>query len=184
MDNKTLENRLEELKQLFGNYDYQIQQVEDEFSQTVEKLRTEALNKREQLIQQREQVRGAYTELYVLLHPEEKQRLQQSNEPEQESVQLNNITAEDVKSEEPQTQEEQVVELHNPESILTEEQVEQIQQVMEKQKERVHDAEPIVDDKKEDKKEEIVPSNTTKITPQPKQEDIPEYLTEEYNKMK
>lgn len=183
METKAIEERLEELKQLFGQYDYEIGMVETEFQTKVEQLRKELLAKRDKLVEQREQVRGAYTELYILIHPEEKEKLVRPEvQPEQESVQLNNITTEDVKSEEPETQEEQVAEPHNPESILTEEQVKQIQQVMEKQKERVHDAEPIVDDKKEDKKEKIVPSNTTKITPQPKQEDIPDYLKDEYNK--
>lgn len=183
METKAIEERLEELKQLFGQYDYEIGMVETEFQTKVEQLRKELLAKRDKLVEQREQVRGAYTELYILIHPEEKEKLVKPEvQPEQESVQLNNITTEDVKSEESETQEEQVAEPYNPESILTEEQVKQIQQVMEKQKERVHDTEPIVDNKKEDKKEKIVPSNTTKITPQPKQEDIPDYLKDEYNK--
>lgn len=180
METKAIEERLEELKQLFGQYDYEIGMVETEFQTRVEELRKELLAKRDKLVEQREQVRGAYTELYILIHPEEKEKLVKP-EPQQESVQLNNITTEDVK--EPQEeQEEQVSEPHNPESILTEEQVKQIQQVMEKQKDRVYESEPVVDDKKDDKKEKIVPSNTTKITPQPKQEDIPDYLKDEYNK--
>lgn len=182
METKAIEERLEELKQLFGQYDYEIGMVETEFQTRVEELRKELLAKRDKLVEQREQVRGAYTELYILIHPEEKEKLVKPEpQQEQESVQLNNITTEDVK--EPQEeQEEQVSEPHNPESILTEEQVKQIQQVIEKQKDRVYESEPVVDDKKDDKKEKMVPSNTTKITPQPKQEDIPDYLKDEYNK--
>lgn len=177
MDNKTLENRLEELKQLFGNYDYQIQQVEDEFSQTVEKLRTEALNKREQLIQQREQVRGAYTELYVLLHPEEKQRLQQSDEPEQEidSVSTSSISMSDVNEEnikQPEENEKLVEEPHEEPTVdeykLTQEELEKIEASMNITQNRVH--EDVKTEQPEVKEE--------------KQNDIPEYLTEEYNKMK
>ena len=184
METKTIEERLEELKQLFGQYDYEIGMVETEFQTRVEELRKELLAKRDKLVEQREQVRGAYTELYILIHPEEKEKLVKPEpQQEQESVQLNNITTEDVK--EPQ-EEEQVAEPHNPESILTEEQVKQIQQVIEKQKDRVYESEPVVDDKKDNKKdnkkEKMVPSNTTKITPQSKQEDIPDYLKDEYNK--
>lgn len=188
METKAIEERLEELKQLFGQYDYEIGMVETEFQTRVEELRKELLAKRDKLVEQREQVRGAYTELYILIHPEEKEKLVKPEpQQEQESVQLNNITTEDVKEpqeeqQEKQEQEEQVTEPHNPESILTEEQVKQIQQVIEKQKDRVYESEPVVDDKKDDKKEKMVPSNTTKITPQPKQEDIPDYLKDEYNK--
>lgn len=189
METKAIEERLEELKQLFGQYDYEIGMVETEFQTRVEELRKELLAKRDKLVEQREQVRGAYTELYILIHPEEKEKLVKPEpQQEQESVQLNNITTEDVKEpqEEQEEQEEQVTESHNPESILTEEQVKQIQQVIEKQKDRVYESEPVVDDKKDakkdDKKEKMVPSNTIKITPQPKQEDIPDYLKDEYNK--
>ena len=183
METKTIEERLEELKQLFGQYDYEIGMVETEFQTRVEELRKELLAKRDKLVEQREQVRGAYTELYILIHPEEKEKLVKPEpQQEQESVQLNSITTEDVK----EPQQEQVTEPHNSESVLTEEQVKQIQQVMEKQKDRVYESEPVVDDKKDNKKdnkkEKMVPSNTTKITPQSKQEDIPDYLKDEYNK--
>ena len=61
METKAIEERLEELKQLFGQYDYEIGMVETEFQTRVEELRKELLAKRDKLVEQREQVRGAYT---------------------------------------------------------------------------------------------------------------------------
>ena len=75
METKAIEERLEELKQLFGQYDYEIGMVETEFQTKVEELRKELLAKRDKLVEQREQVRGAYTELYILIHPEEEEKL-------------------------------------------------------------------------------------------------------------
>ena len=70
METKAIEERLEELKQLFGQYDYEIGMVETEFQTRVEELRKELLAKRDTPIPNAAKVSQTFSNslLFICVH--------------------------------------------------------------------------------------------------------------------
>ena len=144
MDEKSIEKRAEELKQQFDAISSQIQEIVtatnkqlQEMGDQIKTVRDTAQKKVDELNIELEQIRGAYTELVYLLHPELRKG-QQIEEPVRETV------TESVKEE--LAKEDNSVQIGS----LTAEEVNKITDVVKET--------------------------------QTEQEDIPDYLKEEYNK--
>ena len=132
MNEKQLEQRAQELKQQFDEINNTINSVVTEanekltqLGEQVKTIREEAQHKVEELTLQLEQIRGAYTEITYILHPElknttatqatqEKQKQPEqveqpatTNEPE--SVSTSTLTTEEIKKVQAVTNKEQEV---------------------------------------------------------------------------
>ena len=77
MNNEAIEKRLQDLKNEFESINAQINTMLegynakiDEHNKAITEIQKEAREKIDELAQRREQIRGAYTELMILVHPE------------------------------------------------------------------------------------------------------------------
>lgn len=174
-----LEMRLKELELEFQTIEAQIDKVVKEsnekiteYKKIMNKIYQEGQAEVDKLMTRREQVRGAYTELIKIVHPEIVQS-QPEVTPQPESVSMKSVSVEDVNEtnlETSETPQEQIAETHNPESTLTKEQDKKIKQVEDKQI-------------AEKQNKSLTQEEIDKISKQFNNiSDIPDYLQEEYNK--
>lgn len=162
MDNQKLEERLNQLKLQFEQYTLQEQQVVTTYNTKIEELRAEGEKQLQAIQSAKEQVRGAYTEIMYILHPE---LLPKEDKSDENSVVVKSESVVDTVSTEKTTEDENIEEKDSVQ--LSEEELQKIAQSMN-----------TVSTEKTTKTNNIKPNKNNKI----KQEDIPDYLKEEYNK--
>lgn len=162
MDNQKLEERLNQLKLQFEQYTLQEQQIVTTYNTKIEELRAEGEKQLQTIQSAKEQVRGAYTEIMYILHPE---LLPKEDKSDENSVVVKSESVVDTVGTEETTEDENIEEKDSVQ--LSEEELQKIAQSMN-----------TVSTEKTTKTNNIKPNKNNKI----KQEDIPDYLKEEYNK--
>ena len=165
LDNDFLERRINEVKVEFDNIQVQItntlnkaNEEINKLSEDIEKIRSSALNETKQLQAKQEQLRGVYTEYMSILHPE----LQYVNsQPE-----INESAVQGEPQIEQQPVQENVVE------VQTEEVSESlnVDDIVNKLNNQTTNQQP------------VVTNLSTKINKTNPEDDIPDYLKDEYNK--
>lgn len=172
MDTKKLEERAEQLKTQFEQYMVQEQQIVEAYNKKIEELRLEGEQTLQKVQSAKEQVRGAYTEIMYILHPE--LLPDEGTVEDEDSVK---VTTQEESVEEPVVEDTvtvstEPVDIHGTEESfqLTEEELQKIAQSMEAQD----------TGKVEEVKVETESKSAKKSNNKVKEEDIPDYLKEEY----
>lgn len=137
MDENKLEQRAEQLKQQFDSINLQIDKTIEQANEKITSLnnqakavKEEAQNNVNSLIAQREQLRGAYTELIYIIHPE-----LQHTEGAEEDVQTQESVDNFVQPEEQVNEEKDNV----SKSSLSTEEIKKVKAVTEKERNDVPD---------------------------------------------
>lgn len=174
MEDNTLQQRVEELKQQFEACVTEENTLAQVYNQKIEELRTEGQRRIDEVTMRKERIRGAYTELIYMLHPELKQQntdssiAEQSVEPDSDTVSVSTepINMEDADTVSVSVGAPEQTENEAPATTLTPEELQKLADTMNKANEN----------KTSNKESKQVSKSSVK------EEDIPEYLKDEYKK--
>lgn len=167
MEKEELKNRMQELQKQFEEVNQKIDDTVNAYNQKIIELQKEGQEIVRGLELQREQIRGAYTENYHKLQKISGDK--KGEKPQIEESKIGEVAIADVSMQNP----------YDTDNVLTEEEINSLQNVINEEEKEDNNK-----SKKSNESKSNVGNKVQQEEPQVNEEDIPDYLKEEYNKNK